>query len=86
MVNLYSFDKKVTSTTGVTLDDGIENIDIYGRAMIRAATKVVKINNSIKKYYNINNNNFFIKIYIAMTAHFIKTFLSKRKQRCFALT
>ncbi|KAL1338719.1 hypothetical protein HN51_033322 [Arachis hypogaea] len=38
VVNLYPFYDKVTST-GVEFEDGIENIDIGGPAMIRAAAK-----------------------------------------------
>lgn len=40
MVNLYPFYQKVTSAGGSNFDDGIENIDIGGPAMIRAAAKV----------------------------------------------
>ncbi|XP_047319987.1 bifunctional purine biosynthesis protein PurH-like isoform X2 [Impatiens glandulifera] len=39
VVNLYPFYEKVSSAGGVTFDDGIENIDIGGPAMIRAAAK-----------------------------------------------
>lgn len=39
VVNLYPFYDKVTSAGGVEFDDGIENIDIGGPAMIRAAAK-----------------------------------------------
>lgn len=39
VVNLYPFYDKVTSTGGIEFDDGIENIDIGGPAMIRAAAK-----------------------------------------------
>ncbi|KAM7258300.1 hypothetical protein ACFE04_014041 [Oxalis oulophora] len=39
VVNLYPFYEKVTSTGGIEFDDGIENIDIGGPAMIRAAAK-----------------------------------------------
>ncbi|XP_017634547.1 uncharacterized protein LOC108476753 [Gossypium arboreum] len=39
VVNLYPFYDKVTSTGGIAFDDGIENIDIGGPAMIRAAAK-----------------------------------------------
>lgn len=39
VVNLYPFYEKVTSTNGITFDDGIENIDIGGPTMIRAAAK-----------------------------------------------
>ncbi|KAK8640401.1 hypothetical protein V6N13_008155 [Hibiscus sabdariffa] len=47
VVNLYPFYDKVTSTGGIAFDDGIENIDIGGPAMIRAAAKVGRtINNS----------------------------------------
>ena len=40
VVNLYPFYDKVTSTGGIEFEDGIENIDIGGPAMIRAAAKV----------------------------------------------
>ncbi|KAM7524723.1 hypothetical protein LguiA_014625 [Lonicera macranthoides] len=39
VVNLYPFYEKVSSTKGITFDDGIENIDIGGPSMIRAAAK-----------------------------------------------
>ncbi|XP_027341349.1 uncharacterized protein LOC113854526 isoform X2 [Abrus precatorius] len=39
VVNLYPFFDKVTSVGGVEFEDGIENIDIGGPAMIRAAAK-----------------------------------------------
>ncbi|GKV18000.1 hypothetical protein SLEP1_g28437 [Rubroshorea leprosula] len=39
VVNLYPFYDKVTSTGGINFEDGIENIDIGGPAMIRAAAK-----------------------------------------------
>ncbi|KAE8712904.1 hypothetical protein F3Y22_tig00110221pilonHSYRG00051 [Hibiscus syriacus] len=39
VVNLYPFYDKVTSTGRIGFDDGIENIDIGGPAMIRAAAK-----------------------------------------------
>ncbi|GLT32812.1 hypothetical protein SLA2020_074510 [Shorea laevis] len=39
VVNLYPFYDKVTSTDGISFEDGIENIDIGGPAMIRAAAK-----------------------------------------------
>ncbi|KAK8505465.1 hypothetical protein V6N13_036917 [Hibiscus sabdariffa] len=39
VVNLYPFYDKVTSTGGIAFDDGVENIDIGGPAMIRAAAK-----------------------------------------------
>lgn len=40
VVNLYPFYEKVTSAGGVSFEDGIENIDIGGPTMIRAAAKV----------------------------------------------
>jgi AICAR transformylase/IMP cyclohydrolase PurH len=40
VVNLYPFYDKVTSIGGIEFEDGIENIDIGGPAMIRAAAKV----------------------------------------------
>ncbi|XP_077243295.1 AICARFT/IMPCHase bienzyme family protein isoform X2 [Tasmannia lanceolata] len=39
VVNLYPFYEKVSNTSGITFEDGIENIDIGGPAMIRAAAK-----------------------------------------------
>lgn len=39
VVNLYPFYAKVTSSCGVTFEDGIENIDIGGPTLIRAAAK-----------------------------------------------
>ncbi|XP_043700916.1 bifunctional purine biosynthesis protein PurH-like [Telopea speciosissima] len=39
VVNLYPFYDKVSSAGGITFEDGIENIDIGGPAMIRAAAK-----------------------------------------------
>ncbi|KAF9586903.1 hypothetical protein IFM89_039880, partial [Coptis chinensis] len=39
VVNLYPFYDKVSSTSGISFEDGIENIDIGGPAMIRAAAK-----------------------------------------------
>lgn len=39
VVNLYPFYAKVSSSSGISFHDGIENIDIGGPAMIRAAAK-----------------------------------------------
>lgn len=39
VVNLYPFYDKVSSAGGIKFEDGIENIDIGGPAMIRAAAK-----------------------------------------------
>ncbi|XP_019169289.1 PREDICTED: uncharacterized protein LOC109165114 [Ipomoea nil] len=39
VVNLYPFYEKVSSSTGISFEDGIENIDIGGPTMIRAAAK-----------------------------------------------
>ncbi|KAJ6802145.1 uncharacterized protein M6B38_193770 [Iris pallida] len=39
VVNLYPFYQKVSSTRGVAFEDGIENIDIGGPTLIRAAAK-----------------------------------------------
>ncbi|XP_031488317.1 uncharacterized protein LOC116256187 [Nymphaea colorata] len=39
IVNLYPFYDRVSAGSGVTFEDGIENIDIGGPAMIRAAAK-----------------------------------------------
>ena len=41
VVNLYPFYDKVTAAGGIEFEDGIENIDIGGPAMIRAAAKVI---------------------------------------------
>lgn len=43
VVNLYPFYDKVTAPGGISFEDGIENIDIGGPAMIRAAAKVIYI-------------------------------------------
>lgn len=50
VVNLYPFYDKVTSTGGIAFDDGIENIDIGGPAMIRAAAKVIVDELAVKSY------------------------------------
>ncbi|KAF3637661.1 hypothetical protein FXO38_12635 [Capsicum annuum] len=39
VVNLYPFYAKASSSSGISFEDGIENIDIGGPAMIRAAAK-----------------------------------------------
>ncbi|CAA0840033.1 AICARFT/IMPCHase bienzyme family protein [Striga hermonthica] len=39
VVNLYPFYDKVSSSAGISFEDGVENIDIGGPAMIRAAAK-----------------------------------------------
>lgn len=39
IVNLYPFYETVSASKGVSLEDGVENIDIGGPAMIRAAAK-----------------------------------------------
>lgn len=39
VVNLYPFYEKVSSSNGITFEDGIENIDIGGPTLIRAAAK-----------------------------------------------
>ncbi|XP_073121348.1 uncharacterized protein [Henckelia pumila] len=39
VVNLYPFYEMVSSSSGISFEDGIENIDIGGPAMIRAAAK-----------------------------------------------
>lgn len=41
VVNLYPFYDKVSASSGISFEDGIENIDIGGPAMIRAAAKVI---------------------------------------------
>jgi len=43
VVNLYPFYDKVTSGA-ITFEDGIENIDIGGPTLIRAAAKVTVLN------------------------------------------
>ncbi|KAI3515970.1 hypothetical protein L1887_14877 [Cichorium endivia] len=54
VVNLYPFYEKVTSTNGITFDDGIQNIDIGGPTMISAAAKAACF------YIYISNNDFLI--------------------------
>lgn len=41
IVNLYPFYDTVSSKNHISFEDGIENIDIGGPTMIRAAAKVV---------------------------------------------
>ena len=41
VVNLYPFYEKVTSSNKIAFEDGIENIDIGGPTLIRAAAKVI---------------------------------------------
>ena len=53
MVNLYPFYDKVTSAGGIEFEDGIENVDIGGPAMIRAAVKVVYLTEN-GTYQNLN--------------------------------
>lgn len=43
VVNLYPFYDKVTSSSDISFEDGIENIDIGGPTMIRAAAKVISL-------------------------------------------
>lgn len=54
---MYPFYDKVTSSGGIGFDDGIENIDIGGPAMIRAAAKVTYLTDmgSILKFWNEGN-------------------------------
>lgn len=40
VINLYPFYDKVTAPGGISFEDGIENIDIGGAAMIKAVAKV----------------------------------------------
>jgi phosphoribosylaminoimidazolecarboxamide formyltransferase/IMP cyclohydrolase len=40
VVNLYPFYSTVTAPGGTSFENGVENIDIGGPAMIRAAAKV----------------------------------------------
>ena len=44
VVNLYPFYEKVSSSSGISFEDAIENIDIGGPTMIRAAAKVINLN------------------------------------------
>lgn len=53
VVNLYPFYDKVTSAGGVHFDEGIENIDIGGPAMIRAAAKVIVLLDMLEIYSDI---------------------------------
>ena len=60
-MNLYPFYDKVIST-GVGFEDGIENIDIGGPAMIRAAAKVVCLTENANKFkfWNDDKSPFFL--------------------------
>lgn len=62
VVNLYPFYDKVTSAGGIDFEDGIENIDIGGPAMIRAAAKVIQ-------YYTCQSSANFSKN--KYTTHFL---------------
>lgn len=48
VVNLYPFYDKVSSAGGIAFEDGIENIDIGGPAMIRAAAKVIHLDQMLR--------------------------------------
>ena len=65
VVNLYPFYNKVTAPGGISFEDGIENIDIGGPAMIRAAAKVAHT------YIYI-----YIYIYYAYEIYYVYLFLS----------
>jgi len=58
VVNLYPFYDKVTSGT-ISFEDGIENIDIGGPTMIRAAAKV---NNYCLFFWNYLLSNSYDRI------------------------
>jgi len=60
VVNLYPFYEKVSSTNGVTFEDGIENIDIGGPTLIRAAAKV-KVYCLVEWHLEFNNLFSFAK-------------------------
>lgn len=48
VVNLYPFYDKVSSAGGIEFEDGIDNIDIGGPAMIRAAAKVIHVDQMLQ--------------------------------------
>jgi phosphoribosylaminoimidazolecarboxamide formyltransferase / IMP cyclohydrolase len=50
VVNLYPFYDKVTSGA-ISFEDGIENIDIGGPTMIRAAAKVTNESSPFENIY-----------------------------------
>jgi len=64
VVNLYPFYDKVTSAGGIEFEDGIENIDIGGPAMIRAAAKVVCLTEYASNKFDILTP--FINLYLVV--------------------
>lgn len=67
VVNLYPFYDKVTSTGGIEFEDGIENIDIGGPAMIRAAAKVVYLSGDDNLLLVVYVNKSYVFFYMAHT-------------------
>lgn len=65
MVNLYPFYDKVTSAGGIRFEDGIENIDIGGPAMIRAAAKVIYLTDKLNflKFWNEEKYFYDLRIF-----------------------
>ncbi|KAL6552281.1 hypothetical protein OROHE_007645 [Orobanche hederae] len=77
VVNLYPFYDKVSSSTGISFEDGIENIDIGGPAMIRAAAKnhkdvlvVVDSNDypALLEYLQVGKNDLHFRMKLAWKA------------------
>lgn len=60
VVNLYPFYNKVTAPGGISFEDGIENIDIGGPAMIRAAAKVIHMHMKLIPYIHFLMMNVFL--------------------------
>ncbi|KAF7145336.1 hypothetical protein RHSIM_Rhsim04G0089200 [Rhododendron simsii] len=55
VVNLYPFYDKVSSASGIAFEDGIENIDIGGPAMITAAAKVIHLDQMLQLMFESRN-------------------------------
>ncbi|KAF4353392.1 hypothetical protein F8388_016356 [Cannabis sativa] len=88
VVNLYPFYDTVTSTKEIEFEDGIENIDIGGPAMIRAAAKVFHLNHfanlflyaceSIMRHMPCHEQNndeaFIVALYISLKCNPVDIF------------
>ncbi|XWS55390.1 hypothetical protein CRYUN_Cryun10bG0170200 [Craigia yunnanensis] len=61
VVNLYPFYDRVTSAGGIDFEDGIENIDIGGPAMIRAAANVI-VNELVLKLKSFDHKDVLVVV------------------------